>query len=221
VLTFADIMQRLRKAFVASHFQSETYARTYFSANGSQSRTLWLRQVFSRVSVANTLPRRFAMKGNPQIIAELNKLLKNELTAINQYFLHARMMNHWGFERLGKKIYEESIGEMKHADKLIKRILLLDGLPNLQDLGKLVIGETVPECLAADLKLETVARTDLVAAVALCETTKDFVSREIVVDILEDAEEHIDFLETELGLLEKVGEQNYLQTQIGEGESSS
>jgi len=161
------------------------------------------------------------VKGNPQIIAELNKLLKNELTAINQYFLHARMMNHWGFERLGKKIYEESIGEMKHADKLIKRILLLDGLPNLQDLGKLMIGETVPECLAADLKLETVARTDLVAAVAHCEAAKDFVSREIVVDILEDAEEHIDFLETELGLLEKVGEQNYLQTQIGEGEASS
>jgi bacterioferritin len=161
------------------------------------------------------------MKGNPQIIAELNKLLKNELTAINQYFLHARMMNHWGFERLGKKIYEESIGEMKHADKLIKRILILDGLPNLQDLGKLGIGETVPECLAADLKLENGARTALVAAVTLCETAKDYVSREIAVDILEDAEEHIDFLETEIGLLEKVGLQNYLQSQIGEGEASS
>ena len=161
------------------------------------------------------------MKGNPQIIAELNKLLKNELTAINQYFLHARMMNHWGFDRLGKKIYEESIGEMKHADKLIHRILLLDGLPNLQDLGKIAIGETVPECLASDLKLESGARTALVAAAAHCETAKDFVSREIVVDILEDAEEHIDFLETEIGLLEKVGEQNYLQSQIGEGEASS
>ncbi|MBI3196670.1 MAG: bacterioferritin [Rhodospirillales bacterium] len=161
------------------------------------------------------------MKGNPQIIAELNKLLKNELTAINQYFLHARMMSHWGFERLGKKIYEESIGEMKHADKLIKRILILDGLPNLQDLGKLAVGETVPECLAADLKLENAARAALVAAVAHCETAKDYVSREIAVDILEDAEEHIDFLETEIGLLEKVGEQNYLQTQIGEGDSSS
>ncbi len=157
------------------------------------------------------------MKGNPQIIAELNKLLKNELTAINQYFLHARMMKHWGFERLAKKIYEESIGEMKHADKLTQRILLLDGLPNLQDLGRLGIGETVPECLDADLKLETAAQTDLVAAVAACEAAQDFVSREIVVRILEDAESHIDFLETEIALIEKVGEQNYLQSQIGDG----
>jgi bacterioferritin len=161
------------------------------------------------------------VKGNPQIITELNKLLKNELTAINQYFLHARMMKHWGFDRLGKKIYEESIGEMKHADKLIARILLLDGLPNLQDLGKLAIGETVAECMAADLKLETAARNALVAAAAHCETAKDFVSREIVVDILEDAEEHIDFLETEIGLIEKVGEQNYLQSQIGDGKGPS
>ena len=158
-----------------------------------------------------------AVKGNPQIVAELNKLLKNELTAINQYFLHARMMKHWGFERLGKKIYEESIGEMKHADTLIQRILLLDGLPNLQDLGRLAIGEDVPECLAADLKLETAARTDLVAAIAQCETAQDYVSREIAVRILEDAEEHIDFLETEIGLIDKVGVHNYLQTQIGEG----
>ena len=160
------------------------------------------------------------MQGNPQIIAELNKLLKNELTAINQYFLHARMMNHWGFERLGKKIYEESIGEMKHADRLIKRILLLDGLPNLQDLGRLGIGETVGECLKADLQLEDAARTDLVAAVAKCESERDFVSREIVVDILEDAEAHIDFLETEISLIEKIGDQNYLQSQIGEGKES-
>jgi bacterioferritin len=157
------------------------------------------------------------VKGNPQIIAELNKLLKNELTAINQYFLHARMMNHWGFERLGRKVYDESIGEMKHADKLIQRILVLDGLPNLQDLGKIAIGETLPECLAADLRLENAARTAVVAAVAHCETAKDFVSREIVVGILEDAEDHIDFLETEIALIAKVGEQNYLQTQIGEG----
>ncbi len=157
------------------------------------------------------------MKGNPQIISELNKLLKNELTAINQYFLHARLMKHWGFERLGRKIYEESIGEMKHADKLMARILLLDGLPNLQDLGKLLIGETVPECLAADLKLESAARAALVVAATLCEASKDYVSRELVVAILEDAEEHIDFLETEIGLLEKVGLQNYLQSQVGEG----
>ena len=127
------------------------------------------------------------------------------------------MMKHWGFELLGRKIYEESIGEMKHADTLMQRILMLDGLPNLQDLGRLAIGETVPECLAADLKLESTARADGVAAIALFETGKDYVSREIAVRILEDAEEHIDFLETELGLLDKVGLQNYLQTQIGEG----
>jgi bacterioferritin len=160
------------------------------------------------------------MQGNPQVIAELNKLLKNELTAINQYFLHARMLDHGGFQRLGKKIYDESFGEMKHADRLIKRILFLDGLPNLQDLGRLGIGETVGECLQADLQLESSARTDVVAAVAKCEAAQDFVSREIAVHILEDAEEHIDFLETEISLIEKVGEQNYLQTQIGEGKES-
>ena len=157
------------------------------------------------------------MKGNPQIVAELNKLLKNELTAINQYFLHARMLKHWGFERLGKKVYDESIGEMKHADKLIQRILFLEGLPNLQDLGKIAIGETVPECLEADLKLEAAARTAVVAAVGHCETAKDYISREIAEAILEDSEEHIDFLETEIELVEKVGLQNYLQSQIGEG----
>jgi bacterioferritin len=161
------------------------------------------------------------VKGNPQIVTELNKLLKNELTAINQYFLHARMMRHWGFDRLGKKIYEESIGEMKHADRLMERILMLDGLPNLQDLGKLGIGETVPECLTADLKLESGARAALVAATTLCEAQKDYVSRELVVAILEDAEDHIDFLETEIGLLEKVGLQNYLQSQIDEGKGPS
>lgn len=161
------------------------------------------------------------MQGDKAIIQLLNAVLTNELTAVNQYFLHARMYQNWGLTRLGKITYDESIGEMKHADKLIQRILMLDGLPNLQDLGKLAVGETVPECLSADLKLETAARTALVAAVTHCETAKDYVSREIVVDILEDAEEHIDFLETEIGLLEKVGEQNYLQTQIGEGKESS
>ena len=161
------------------------------------------------------------MKVDASVNKHLNKLLKNELTAINQYFLHGRTLRHWGFERLGKKIYEESIGEMKHADRLTQRILLLDGLPNLQDLGRLAIGETVPECLRADLQLESAARTDVVAAVARCEAEKDFVSREIVVHILEDAEAHIDFLETEIALIDKVGEQNYLQTQIGEGKESS
>ena len=159
------------------------------------------------------------MKGNPQVIAELNKLLKNELTAINQYFLHARMLRQWGFHRLGKKTYEESIGEMKHADKLVERILMLDGLPNLQDLGKIGIGEAVPECLEADLKLETAARTALGSAVAHCESARDFVSRGIVVEILQEAEDHIDFLETELELIKKVGLQNYLQSQIGEGKA--
>ena len=161
------------------------------------------------------------MRGDPEIIAELNQLLKNELTAINQYFLHARMLKHWGFERLAGKIYDELIGEMKHADRLIQRILILEGLPNLQDMGRLGIGETVPECLRADLNLESTARQALIAAVALCEARHDFVSREVAVHILEDAEEHIDFLETEIALIDKVGEQNYLQTQIGEGKSPS
>ena len=160
------------------------------------------------------------MQGDPGVIAHLNKVLRNELTAINQYFLHARMFDNWGFERLGEHERHESIDEMKHADRLIERILFLEGLPNLQDLGRLGIGETVPECLNADLRLESAARTDLVAAVAACEAAQDYVSREIAVDILEDAESHIDFLETEISLLERVGEQNYLQTQIGEGNES-
>ncbi len=171
--------------------------------------------------IANNARKEIDMKGNPQIIDALNGALTIELTAINQYFCQAKMCKNWGYDKLAKKHYEESIGEMKHADKLIQRILLLDGLPNLQDLGRLAVGETVVECLKADLKLENDARTALVAAVALCESTKDYVSREIAVDILEDAEEHIDFLETELSLVGKVGEQNYLQTQIGDGKESS
>ena len=154
------------------------------------------------------------MKGNPQIIAELNKLLKNELTAINQYFLHARMMKHWGFDRLGHKIYEESIGEMKHADKLIERILMLDGLPNLQDLGRLAIGENVPEALDADLKLENAARTALVEAVTACEAAKDYVSRDLISEILEDEEDHQDHNTMELELIDKIGIENFGQSQI-------
>jgi bacterioferritin len=156
------------------------------------------------------------MQGDPAIIARLNEVLTNELTAVNQYFLHARMLQNWGFRALGKIIYDESIGEMKHADKLVKRILFLDGLPNLQDLHKLAIGETVAEALTADLKLELDGRTTLVAGVAQCEAAKDYVSREILEDILTDTEEHIDFLETQLKLLETLGEANYLQTAAGE-----
>jgi len=156
------------------------------------------------------------MQAPPHIIAALNKMLFNELTAINQYFLHARMLRHWGFKDLGDKIYEESIGEMKHADKLIERILFLDGLPNMQDLGKLRIGETVVEALGADLALETVARNDTAAAITLFEKETDYVSREIATKILVDSEEHIDYLETQLGLVDKMGALNYLQSAAGE-----
>ncbi len=153
------------------------------------------------------------MKGEPAVIAKLNAILTNELTAVNQYFLHARMYENWGFNRLGKKIYAESIEEMQHADKLIKRVLFLEGLPNLQDLGKLSIGETVPEALSADLELEKRGRTTLVEAVQLCEQARDYVSRGIVKQILDDTEEHIDFLETQLSILDSVGLDNYLQLQ--------
>ena len=154
------------------------------------------------------------MKLDAKTLTHLNHCLKNELTAINQYFLHARMMRSWGFTVLGKKIYEESIGEMKHADKLIERILLLEGLPNLQDMGKINIGEDVPECLSADLALETAARADLVTAITHAESVRDYVTRDLLTPILDDAEEHIDFLETELELIEKLGLQNYLQSQV-------
>ncbi len=123
------------------------------------------------------------MKTDAEVIVHLNRLLKNELTAINQYFLHARTLKHWGFERLGKKVYEESIGEMRHADRLIQRILMIDGHPNLQDLGKLLIGETVVESLESDLRLETTARRDVLAAIAHCERVQDYVSREIAVSV--------------------------------------
>ena len=152
------------------------------------------------------------MQGDRNIIRLLNAVLTNELTAVNQYFLHARMIQNWGFNRLGKIVYDESIGEMKHADALIKRIFFLDGLPNLQDLNKLAIGETVPEALAADLALEVAGRVTLVAGVKQCEEAQDYISREILERILEDTEEHIDFLETQLNLIRALGEQNWLQS---------
>lgn len=160
------------------------------------------------------------MKSDPKLIAYLNAELKNELTAINQYFLHCRMLKHWGFSRMAKHEYEESIEEMKHADELIKRILVLEGLPNLQDLGKLLVGENPVEIMRCDLQVEQGAQATLKEAIAYCESVRDYVSREILDDILEDTEEHIDHLETQLELVGKVGEQNYLQSQMGESDDS-
>ena len=155
------------------------------------------------------------MKGDAKVIACLNAQLKNELSAINQYFLHSRMYGHWGLERLEKKEYEESIGEMKHADRLIARILMLDGLPNLQDLHKLLIGEDTREVLSCDLTLEQSARETVRAGIAECEAARDYVSRALLQDILDDTEEHIDWLETQLDLIERVGLQNYQQSMMG------
>jgi bacterioferritin len=161
------------------------------------------------------------VRGESKVLDYLNQALKNELTAINQYFLHARMLDNWGMRRLGKLEYAESIDEMKHADRLVKRILFLEGLPNLQDLGKLFIGEDVREVLQCDLRREMEAHPMYKEAVAYCETVQDFVTRELLVHIQKSEEEHIDFIEEQLGLIEKMGLPNYVQSAVGELEESA
>jgi bacterioferritin len=158
------------------------------------------------------------MRGDPTVIQHLNAALKNELTAINQYFLHARMLKHWGITKLGKYEYDQSIDEMKDADELIERILFLDGLPNLQDLDKLLIGENVREILDCDLRLEHAAITRLREAIAHCEGVRDFVTRDLLSEMLEGEEDQVDFIETQLELIDRVGIENYVQLQSGSAE---
>lgn len=161
------------------------------------------------------------MKGDPRIVQHLNTVLKNELTAINQYFLHSRMFGHWGLKELRQHEYDESVDEMKHSDRLIERILFLEGVPNLQDLGKLLIGENVPEILQCDLTLERSSHVALKAAIGDCEQLGDYVSRELFEDILKSEEEHIDWLETQLDLIQRIGLENYSQSQMGHGSPAS
>jgi bacterioferritin len=158
-----------------------------------------------------------AMKGDAKVLQYLNAQLKLELTAINQYFLHYRMLKNWGFERLAKHEHDESIGEMRHADRLMERIFVLEGLPNLQDLDKLFVGESAVEIVSCDLRAETASQAHLKSAIAHCDAVRDYVSEELLEEILADTEEHIDYLETQISLIEKVGEQNWLQSQMGEG----